>query len=265
MRRRAFGRALVLLTAVLSTAGAAGPQASKPAAAGAAVPFASGETLRYEISWRIFKAGEASIRVENHKSSDGPPYWQATVNANSTGFVSKLYKVEDKYVSRFDNGAMCSQFIHKTVHEGRRHRSIRIDFHRDRKLAVLKETDLANNQFLRQAEHPIPGCVYDVVSALFYVRSQPLEVGKSLQVHINDGAQTLPIYVEVQAKEEVKTDAGTFRTIRVEPKVFDGSLFRRSGRMWIWISDDPQRMLIQLKAKVFVGTITAALQGVDNK
>lgn len=264
MRGIWFRSALGILAAALLLAAAAQPQSAESQPTGT-VPFTSGETLRYSVSWRLFRAGEARIQIENHAPADAPHFWQATVSAISTGFVSKLYKVEDTFVSRFDNGAMCSQNIVKTVHEGRRHRSIRIDFQRDRKMAVLKETDLAKNQFLRQAENPIPECVFDVISALFYVRSRPLEVGKTLLVQVNDGSQTLPIQVEIQAKEEIRTNAGNFRAIRLEPKVFGGTLFRRSGRMWIWFSDDPQRLLVQLKAKLFVGTITAVLQQVERK
>jgi hypothetical protein len=219
------------------------------------------ETLHYSISWRIFTAGIATMHLER-PSADR---WQATVKANSTGFVSRVFKVDDVFVSRFSGEKMCSQGIVKTIHEGRRDRETRIDFDTARKTAVVKETDLNSKKLVRQGEHAIPECVYDVVAALYYVRSIPLEVGKSFQLQINDGAQTLPITVEVQAKEEVKTPSGTFRCIRLEPRVFGGTLFKRSGRMQIWLSDDPQRLLVQLKARLFWGTVSATLQRVERK
>lgn len=237
--------------------------APAPAESHARAPFPSGETLYYNIAWRVFTAGEARMHIQHHRPEGGKPFWEATVTANSTGFVSKLYKVEDKMVSRFQNGEMCSTSLTKIIHEGRRHRDIRINFEKDRGKAVLKETDLAKNEMVRQVENDIPECVYDVVSALFYVRSLPLEVGKTLEIQLNDGGQTLPITIEVQAREEVRTNAGVFRAIRVEPKVFGGTLFRRSGRMQMWFSDDPQRLLVQLKARLFVGTISAVLERVE--
>ncbi len=260
------GRVPEILAALLlfGLAGVAEPQAPPAPSSGAAsapsAPFSSGERLHYSISWRIFTAGEATIYLE-HQS----PVWQATIKAESTGFASKLYTVNDTFISRFDDAAMCSQSLVKLVHEGKRHREIRIDFEKNRKMAVLKEIDLAESKLLRQAENPIPECAYDVVSALFHVRTRPLEVGKNFQVNINDGAQTFPITVEVQAREEVKTPAGTFRTIRIEPKVFGGTLLRRSGRMQLWLSDDPQRLLVELKAKLFWGTISAVLARVERK
>lgn len=237
---------------------------AQPAASAApSIPFSSGETLHYEMSWRLFRAGEASIHVQ--QAQDKPGAWEATIKAYSTGFVSKLFKVDDTFVSRFTGPEMCSESMHKTVHEGRRHRDIRIDFHKDRKVASIRETDLTKNQLVRQVDHAIPECAFDVLSAFFHVRTRPLEVGKSFQMPINDGVHTLSATVEVQAKEEVKTPAGTFRAIRVEPKVFGGTLFKRSGRMQIWLSDDPLRLMIQLKARMFWGTLTGSLQRVERK
>lgn len=263
-----FRKPLPVVAVAAVIAGLAHPQPPAPQApaSASAAPLTSAEILHYSISWRLFNAGEARIHLEHRPATgNSPAAWQATISATSTGFVSRLYKVEDTMVSRFENGAMCSQSILKTLHEGRRHREIRIDFRKDRKLAVVKEMDLSKNREVRTAENAIPDCTYDVISALFFVRSRPLEVGKSFQIQVNDGSQTLPITVEVQAREEVRTKVGSFRAIRVEPKVFGGSLFRRSGRMLIWFSDDPQRLLLQLKAKLFIGTISATIEQVERK
>ena len=232
---------------------------------GNTVPFSSGEILKYRISWRLSPAGEGRIQVERHSPTDGPPYWQATVQAASTGVVSRLYSVNDTLISRFANGAMCSQFLLKTLHEGTRHRSIRIDFQKERQMAVPEESDPNQGRLVRQAENSIPECAYDLVSALFYVRSLPLEVGRTFQVPVNDGSKTLPIQVEVQAREEVRTGVGDFLAIRVEPTVVGGYLFRGRGRLHVWFSDDPQRLPVQIRARLSVGTVTAVLETIEHQ
>ena len=225
-------------------------------------PLLPGEKLEYDISWRIFPAGQAQMSLA--RDTTGPlPSWHATVEVHSTGIVSRLYKVEDVYSSTFQNGPLCSEQILKVIHEGSRHREIQIEFQRQRRMSVLKETDLAKNKLVRQAENPIPPCAFDVVSALYYVRAQKLEIGKSFRVPVNDGSHTILIDVEVQAREEVKTPAGVFQTIRVEPQVFGGTLFKKSGRMLLWLTEDPTHRLVQLKAKLFIGTITAVVNRVS--
>lgn len=80
---------------------------------------------------------------------------------------------------------------------------------------------------------------------------------------VNEGSRTILIDVEVQAREEVRTPAGVFQTIRVEPQVFGGTLFKRSGRMLLWLTEDPTHRLVQLKARLFFGTITAVVNRVS--
>lgn len=236
-----------------------------PAAAPAAetpVPFRAGQTAVYSIAWRLFTAGEARMRIE--RAPNGRD-WQGSINAASTGFVSKLYPVNDTITSTFSASGLCSQSIVKVINEGRRRRETRIDFDRERKVAITREIDPATGQQFKQTEHPIPECAFDVVSALYYVRTLPLEVGRSFQLQLNDGGPTLPITVEVQAREDVKTDAGIFHAIRVEPRLTGGNLFRRGGRIQIWFTDDSQRLLVQLKARLFVGTISASLSQVEHR
>lgn len=223
-----------------------------------APPFFHGETMEYDISWRIFGAGKARLSLVQD-TSVSPAVWRATVGANSTGIVSKLYKVEDVFRSVFAEESYCSEHLQKVIHEGSRYRDIRIDFDRQRRVAAIREMDLTRNRLVRQAENPIPACAFDVVSALYYVRTQKLETGKSFQVPVNDGGHTILIDVEVQGKEEVKTPAGVFQTIRVEPQVFGGTLFKRSGRMQLWLTDDASHRLVQVRAKLFIGAISAVL------
>jgi len=223
-----------------------------------APPFFHGETMEYDISWRIFGAGKASMSLA-HDTSANPPVWRTTVSANSTGIVSKLYKVEDVFRSAFQEQGYCSEQLHKVLHEGARYRDIKIDFDGRRRVAAIREMDLARNRLVRETQNPIPACAFDVVSALYYVRTQKLEAGKSFQVPINDGSHTILIDVEVQGKEEIKTPAGVFQTIRVEPQVFGGTLFKRSGRMQLWLTDDASHRLVQVRAKLFIGAISAVL------
>jgi hypothetical protein len=220
-----------------------------------APPFTSGETFEYDIAWRVFGAGKAKMSIVE---VPGPPHqWKATVEANSTAFVSKLYQVADIFRSTFQADTYCSEQLTKSIHEGSRHRDIRIDFNPERKIASIREMDLTKNQQVRAQDNPIPACAFDVVSGIYYIRTVKLEVGKPFQVPINDGGHTLLIDVEVQAKEEIKTPAGVFKTIRIEPLVFGGTLFKKSGRMQIWLTDDASRRLVQLKARLFIGNITA--------
>jgi hypothetical protein len=194
-----------------------------------------------------------------------PGFWKATARANSTGYVSNLYKVEDEYASTFSRQSFCSLGIRKAIHEGDRHREVDIQFDPRHLLGLLRERDTTGTTPPRQEQFPVPECVHDILSAFYYVRGLPLAIGKSFDFSLNDGERTISIRLEVQALEEVETEIGTFEAFRVEPDVFSGQLFTQKGRMFVWFSNDEQRIPVQLRAQIGIGTIVASLAGIERE
>jgi Protein of unknown function (DUF3108) len=227
------------------------------AAQDAKLPFSTGERLRYEVRWRGLPAGHAEITVSADRSAAGR--WKASATAKSVGYVSNIYPVEDEYQSQFRHPGFCSTGIHKQIQEGERHREVRLQFDAQRRVAKLEDQDMTDHTPPKVEQFAIPECVQDILSAVYYARSQPLTVGQSFEFPLNDGAKTIQIHVDVQAEEEITTQAGKFQAIRVEPDVFSGHLFAEKGRMFLWFTKDARRIPVQLRAQIGVGTIIATL------
>jgi hypothetical protein len=222
-------------------------------------PFAPGERLTYSVTWSVFEAGEVTATVA--RSSGGAADRDEIITtAQSHGFVSMLYALNDEFRSRFNPDTLCSSGISKRVVEGRRRKQTEIVFDSSRHLAVLDEHNLAKpSEPPKHDEESIPPCVEDVVSAFYFLRSQPMKVGDRIKLPVNDGSKTTEVTVEVQAREQIDTPLGRRAAFRVEPTVF-GSLYKRKGRMLIWFSDDEQRLPLRIKAMISVGTITGTLK-----
>jgi hypothetical protein len=182
-------------------------------------------------------------------------------SAVSTCAVALLFHVQDRFDSYFDSRTFCSSQIVKHTEEGLRRKQTQIRFDYARGNAVLDETNLRNQQ-KKHEEHAIPGCSTDVVSALFYTASLPLEQDKAYTFPINDGSKTVNVTLHTEAREEVKTPAGTFTTIRVQPEASSGTLKNR-GHIWVWFTDDAERIPVQMRARMFWGTLTFRLARVE--
>jgi hypothetical protein len=222
-------------------------------------PFAPGERLTYAVTWSVFDAGEvtAALRQNSSGPADGE---EIITTARSHGVVSMLYSLNDEFRSRFDLKKLCSSGISKRVVEGRRRKQTEIVFDAGRQLAILDEHNLAKpTEPPKHSEEAIPPCVQDVVSAFYFLRSQPMRLGDRIKLPINDGSKTTEVTAEVQAREQIDTPLGRRYAFRVEPTVF-GSLYKRKGRMLIWFSDDEQRLPLRIKAIISVGTITGTLK-----
>ena len=104
------------------------------------------------------------------------------------------------------------------------------------------------------AEH-----VQDILSSLYYVRTVPLEVGRSVYVPNHDNGKNYPLEVRVHARERVVVDAGTFDCLVIEPILLGEAVFKQNGRVKVWVTDDALHMPVLLKSKVFVGAIAGVL------
>ncbi len=219
-------------------------------------PQMEDETLTYNVYWKVASAGVATLRIEKTPNSGEV---HIVGDARSSRFVSTLYRVEDHFESFVSSGDFCSLRMSKKINEGRRHRESIVEVSPAQRIARWQDRDLSVPESpVRRAQVQTPGCVQDVLSALFYMRSQPFVLGKTVHFPLQDNGKIYNIVVEIQQRETIKTDAGTFSAIRVEPKVF-GELFKKPGRMYVWYSDDDEHQLLQVKARIPVGSITAVL------
>ncbi|MBI3681043.1 MAG: DUF3108 domain-containing protein [Acidobacteria bacterium] len=215
------------------------------------------EELQYAVEWRLIRAGTAKLsRIP--RSSDG---WQAHLNLQSTGLVSKLYRVNDDYRVRFDKG-FCVSDTSMKAEEGSRRRETKVIFNPETKKSSYLERDLVKNNIVLNKELDIPVCVHDIVAGLSRLRSIELQPGQTAQFPVSDGKRMVTARVDAQEKENVKTPAGTYRTLRCEIFLFNDVLYSRKGRLFVWLTDDEKKVPVQVRAKLNfpVGTISFQLE-----
>jgi hypothetical protein len=183
--------------------------------------------------------------------------------ADAIGAVGLLYHVQDRIETFLDPANFCALTLHKHTEEGLRRLETNVTFDQTRNKSVLSEKNLRNDQS-KHEENDTPGCVEDVLSAVYYVGSLPLTAGTAYHFPMNDGGKTTEVKVTVEAREEVKVPAGTFKAIRVQPTAESG-LIKNRGQIWVWYSDDASHIPVQVKARLFWGTLLFQLQKVETQ
>ena len=216
-----------------------------------------GVVYHYRAEWRLLNAGVVTLRME--RAADGTE--QVVGTADAIGFVARLFHVHDIFQSQFDPKSFCSRGIGKHTEEGTRRRETTIHFDYQHGKSVADELNSNKNQ-RRQWENAIPACTLDVLSSLYYVSSLPLPPGSSFSFPINDGNKTANLDVNVTRREQVRTDAGTFSTILVEPQA-SSEIVKNRGKIWVWYSDDAQRIPVQMRGRLKWGTLTLTLVSIE--
>jgi Protein of unknown function (DUF3108) len=220
--------------------------------------FPAKQTLTFTVDWRVFTAGTAVFQFDQEGTVQ-----KITATADSVGAVTMLFPVIDRFQSGLDMKTGCSTGFSKQLQEGRRRVSSDLSFDYKQGKQTQIERNLVRGTSKEQTAS-IPACVTDSLSAIFYAASQPMVVGQSIRFPLADSMRTVTVAMKVEGKEEIKTPAGTFQTIRVEPTADEG-IVKNRGRIWVWYTDDARHMPVQIQAQLFWGTITFRLQSFETK
>jgi hypothetical protein len=216
------------------------------------------ETLTYAVDWRVFTGGMAVFHLDVSGDDE-----KISATADTIGAVNMIFPVVDRFQSGFNTKTGCSTGFNKQIQEGRRKIASELMFDYEHGKQTQNERNLVKGTATHK-EANIPACVTDSLSAIFYTQSQPMTVGQVVYFPLADSMRTVTVGMKVESKEEIKTPAGTFSTIKVQATADEGVVKNR-GSIWIWYTDDPRHLPVQIQARLFWGTITFHLQSVDLK
>jgi len=213
------------------------------------VGFGLGEQLIFDVQYGLINAGEATLEIRNIASIDSVDCYRVVSDARTNKFFSKIFKVRDRFESYIDTTRLTSRRYEKHLREGKFKRDVSVVFDQDRHVARYSDREV-----------PIPPRAQDVLSALYYVRTLPLEVGQSVFLANHTDGKNYPLVVKVHRRETVTVGAGTFNCLVVEPILRGPGLFTQKGRLTVWLTDDRYRVPVLMKSKVIIGHVAAVLK-----
>jgi hypothetical protein len=221
--------------------------------------FPCPEKLTFRIEWHGITAGMATVTM----TKPNPDQWQTNLDLQSAGMVSRLYRVQDKYRT-FTSVKFCAASSELDAQEGKRRNFTKLSFDPAHRKVNYYEHDLIKNQEVRKELDTSP-CTYEITGALEALRAMDVEPGKTITVPITDGKKFANARIDAQAKENVTVDGKSYPTIRYEAFVFDNVLYKRKGRLQVWITDDAERLPVQFRMQMGfpIGTVNVELQKQD--
>lgn len=217
----------------------------------------SGESLKYGVYYTFIRAGTAYIKNRGLSTVNGRDAYLLQTTAFSASVIDAFFKVRDVNYSWLDAENFYSLGYLQSVREGSYKRDEWLIFDYPRQLfygEVQKKEDP------RVISGGLPMRVLDMLSSLYFVRAQKLELGKDIVFDIINREKQYPLVVKVLGKETVKTDAGKFDCIVVEPQFRGEGIFVSKGKsLKVWLTDDAYKMPVKMKAEVFIGSVSAEL------
>jgi hypothetical protein len=227
-------------------------------------PFQPGEHSVYEVFYMGVLGGYGSIDVDNPMLVDGE--WMRVVRGDaSTGdWYKYVFVLKDKLLSvsrpidygirRFymeqDEGKLIgSRYVQKKWVEFD-HANCKSHERTQRK---GREEKIADYDFQRSST--------DAIGAYFQLRSRNFQVGKKEYVNVYTSEKNWSLEAEPLGVESIETAAGKFNAMKLKLQTYIGNDLQQKGDVVMWIASDlPERVLIQIKADVKVGSIYVKLK-----
>jgi len=288
MPSRTFAILIALLALSCAVAFARRPTVTKAAATKDAeraptprpLPFAPDEQLTYEgefskLLLRGINIAEFKFTVERAKTplaperAGAPPanlIFKGDVVAR--GWFRKLFGIDFHYntESVVEPNSFLILSNSTRDEQGERLRTSEAVFDRTRNLLTWTLRNPKDPQSQpRVVTAPLQNASHDLISAIYFLRTQTLEPGRTLELVISDSGAVYRIPVKVGARtKRMKTIVGRVQAVRVDLEIFGPErLVDRKGEMTLWITDDARRLPVRARVNTDIGTLDINLKKVS--
>lgn len=234
--------------------------------------YREGERLVYDVSWLGIKGGQATLEVRGVVQLDGQRAYHLVTTATSGPVLSKIYRVDDRTESYIALHPMRALRFEKHLREGRYRHSSQTEFDHEKGRASFRYLDFSRvprevsrleeaeryGTYVNQ-EFPLTPGALDELSVLYYVRTLPLASSTTVVTSVFASKKNWDLEVKVLRREPLETALGRRDTVVVEPLLKFEGIFQRKGRMIVWMTDDAERIPVQMKSEIIIGSFVASL------
>lgn len=216
------------------------------------IAFQPGEVLKYRLRYGFITAAEATLNVKDTDLLlNNRPVYNLSAQGRTSGTFDVFYKVRNRYDSYIDKETLLPHLYSENIREQSYRRSDKARFYQDQKKIV------ASKGVFKGAEQ-----TFDIVSAYYFARNLDLagvKAGTPLKMYyfLDDGVSDLEI--TYLGKETVKTSLGYFSCLKFSPSIQPGRIFRKDSKLYLWITDDGNRIPVKAQVEILVGSVTLEL------
>jgi hypothetical protein len=245
------------------------------------LPFEPDEQLTYEgefskLLLRGINIAEFKFTVERAKTPTAPERAGAAAppanlifkgDVVARGWFRKLFGIDFRYNTESVVEPTSFLILSNSTRDeqGKRLRTSEAVFDRTHNLLTwtLRNPNDPQSQ-PRVVTAPLQNAAHDLISAIYFLRTQPLEPGRQLELMVSDSGAVYRIPVKVGARKRMKTVVGRVQAVRVDIEIFGAErLVDRKGEMTLWITDDSRRLPVRARVNTDIGTLDINLKTVS--
>lgn len=212
-----------------------------------AKPFVVGEKLTYSVRVGPLGKGTAFAEIRGIDTVRGKAVYHSVFRI--TGSML-FFKVSDHYESWFDPNTLVSVRYHQDIDQGPYERNRKFEIYPER--GVYTEND--------KPEVPTVELPLDDGAFLYFMRTIPLEIGKTYTFNRYFKPDRNPVKVTVVRRERIKVPAGEFDAVVLRPSIKSKGIFAESANAEVWVAENEGRMMLAMRTKLPFGHVQFQLR-----
>ena len=211
----------------------------------------------YYTLWGVYiGAGEANFTT-SIEQLNGHTVYHIIGDGKTYSFYDNFFKVRDKYETYIDTGTLQPFKFIRNVDEGGYKIYENVSFNKTTNTAVTNK-----------GVYIVPGCVQDVLSAIYYARNidfSKLKPDDKIPFSMFLDNEVYNLYIRYLGKEIIKTKYGKFKAIKFKPLLIKGTIFEGGEKMTVWVSDDANHIPLRVESPISVGSVKVDMMDFRNR
>jgi hypothetical protein len=223
--------------------------------------FQTGETLKYEVKYGIFKGGEAVMSINMFPAGYTYVYHVKAV-ATTAGLAERFFTIMDIYESFID---IPTGLPVKAIRNIREEKYLSYD-----EVLFYRYNNTISS--LKYGIKDVPPNTHDILSAFYYARrylfSNNLKVNEIINLSTFLDGDLIPIKIRFKGFETVKLKSHEINCLKFVPVIEAGSTFKKEEDLTILVSNDGNYVPVKIRVELPIGSLKCDLKdfsGLKNK
>lgn len=225
-------------------------------------PFRENEKIVLSVNYFNMEAGDLSMMVGPYKNVNGRKSYTFSMEVITNKMFSLFYRVKNTAETLVDFDSLIPLTYSSQSNESDKRKEVRVFFDWQKNFVThweksIKGSDPEKKKKIEWAVEPFS---QNFISALYYLRTYPLEPGKKFAFQVVDAGKNYVFHAEVLRREKINTVLGELNTVVVKPTFEMGDQFKQTGENLIWITDDDRKFIVRVESKIKIGTLVGKLK-----
>ncbi|MEW5844683.1 MAG: DUF3108 domain-containing protein [Bacteroidota bacterium] len=227
--------------------------------------FTAGESVCYEVSYTWFliwtDVGEACFTVDSDNRF-GKTLLHLRATGESYPFYDWFFKVRDLYESWVDPVTLTPRYYNRNIFEGGFTKENEYWFNQPGDSVKIRVRRKGGpNRFVSIKS---PGCLFDVVTSIYYSRClnfSGIKPGTVFPINVLMDEEIFNVKYRFLGKDVRKISGiGKVPCLKFQVDLVAGDIFSSNQKLMVWVTDDFNKLPVFIESPIRVGSIQAQIK-----